>query len=183
MEHKIDNIKKAIIGIFAAISATLGWIGWLTLLYFSSMLIEFISKIVIDVNKQKCTWERIRKEILKKLGSIFILLVSVLIDWLFFIATSYIDLFKSMSYNGFIFPLVLIWYTLVEVGAIVRHTKEMGTSIPLPLIKYLSVFNNILTKSQENKFAKSKKSNCDINKTKSIKQPNKAVSDKKNKSN
>lgn len=181
MEHKIDIIKKTIIGIFAAISATLGWIGWLVILCFSSMTIEFITKIVVDINKHKCKFGRIRKEIFKKLGSIFIILLSVLIDWLFFITISYIDLFESISYTGFVFPLVLIWYTLAEIGAIVKHTKEMGTSIPSPLIKYLAVFNDILTKSQESGFAKTKKPNYENIKNQSEIHPDNSISDKTNK--
>ena len=135
----MDKFKVISSTLAAILSAAFGWFGWLVILYALTMAIDYVTGTIVAF-KEKCWSSHVaRQGLWKKVGSLLAVLVAVLTDMLLSIAVNYAGIVLPFTYKSLLSPLVLVWYTLTELGSIVENAGRMGAPVPQILKHTLSV--------------------------------------------
>lgn len=135
----MDNItamKASIVAICGALSATLGWFGWLIVAFIGCMAIDWITGSMAALKKGEWKSSRGREGLWHKTGCIIAVLVALILDK---IVGSAINNIPSINlpfvYTVLIAPVVLVWYVLTELGSIIENVGRMGAPVPAFLQK------------------------------------------------
>ena len=140
MEDKLVTIKAALAAVFTAISAFLGWKGIMALVWVVLMLLDYLSGSLAA--RKTGTWKSsvARDGFLHKGGMILVVLVALLGDLALSIALPHIPLI-NIAWPEILFPMVLAWYIITELGSILENAEKMGAKVPGWLLK---IFNATL---------------------------------------
>lgn len=140
MEDKLVTIKAAIAAVFTAISAFLGWKGIMALVWVVLMILDYLSGSLAA--RKTGTWKSsvARDGFLHKGGMIIVVLVALLGDFALSIALPHIPLI-NIAWPEILFPMVLAWYIITELGSILENAEKMGAAVPAWLLK---IFNATL---------------------------------------
>lgn len=140
MEDKLVTIKAALAAVFTAISAFLGWKGIMALVWVVLMLLDYLSGSLAA--RKSGTWKSsvARDGFLHKGGMILVVLVALLGDLALSIALPHIPLI-NIAWPEILFPMVLAWYIITELGSILENAEKMGARVPGWLLK---IFNATL---------------------------------------
>lgn len=124
---------------FFAIAGTfLGWKGILLIIWTAAMVLDYISGTIAARKNGEWNSERAREGLAHKGGMILVVLVSMLFDaCLALVAINIPGL--NMTWPGIIFPVVLVWYVLTELGSVLENSIKMGASYPEWLVKGLKI--------------------------------------------
>lgn len=148
MNMKFYAVKALVAGITAGISAAFGWMGWLVLLYICSMALDYITGTILACKEHRWSSSVARKGLWTKLGSILSIVVSRLADLLLSIMIRNIPAVQiPVVWESLLCPVVLIWYTITELGSIMENAGRMGAPIPTFLKNYLSTFYRTVEKT------------------------------------
>ena len=102
---KLLEVKKTVTALMAALSAFLGWMGWLVVLYAVSMGIDYLTGSALAAKTGDWQSKKAREGLWHMAGS-------------------------SLTYTVLLCPVVLVWYILTEMGSIVENVGEMGAPVP-----------------------------------------------------
>lgn len=140
MEDKLVTIKAAIAAVFTAISAFLGWKGIMALVWVVLMILDYLSGSLAA--RKTGTWKSsvARDGFLHKGGMLIVVLVALLGDVALSIALPHIPVL-NISWPEILFPMVLAWYIITELGSILENAEKMGSKVPGWLLK---IFNATL---------------------------------------
>lgn len=138
-------LKSIFVAIAGYISIKLGILAPLFLLLFVSMIIDYILGIIAASLKGELNSKRGSLGILKKLGYIVAIAVSLIVDQIIFFATEQVGI--NISFICAFGVLTTIWLTLNELLSIIENLGRMG--VPLP--NFLKNTILILKKSVEKK--------------------------------
>ena len=133
MEEKLVTIKAAIAAVFTTIGAFLGWKGIMALVWVALMLLDYLSGSLAA--RKTGTWKSsiARDGFLHKGGMILVVLVALLADVVMSIALPHIPVL-GIAWPDVLFPMVLAWYIITELGSILENAVKMGANVPSWLI-------------------------------------------------
>ena len=138
MESKMLEIKAAATAFFALTGTFLGWKGVLLLIWAAAMVLDYISGTMAARKNSEWNSARAREGLFHKGGMILSVLVAMLFDaCLALVAINVPGL--NMTWPGVIFPVVLAWYILTELGSIMENSIKLGASVPEWLTKGLKI--------------------------------------------
>lgn len=130
MVDKLLEVKKTVTALMAALSAFLGWMGWLVVLYAVSMGIDYLTGSALAAKNGDWQSQKAREGLWHKAGSILAVIVAALADFLLGLVLKNLPLSLPFTYTVLLCPVVLVWYILTEMGSIVENVGEMGAPVP-----------------------------------------------------
>lgn len=146
MESKMLEIKAAVTAFFAIAGTFLGWKGLLLLIWAGVMVLDYITGSVAAHKNNEWDSARAREGLFHKGGTIGIVLVAMLFDaCLAVVAINLPGL--NMTWPGVIFPVVLAWYIITELGSILENCVKMGAAVPEWLTKGLKITVKMIDKA------------------------------------
>lgn len=135
--NKMKIFKAALTTIITGFAEVIGWKGVLTVIWLLAMIIDYITGSVSAAYNGEWSSKVAREGIFHKAGMIAVIIVSVLAD--FSISIAFENLKISFPWSGYIFPLVITWYIITELGSILENAIKMGANVPEWLVKMLKV--------------------------------------------
>lgn len=139
MNDNLVAAKTALVAFFGAMCTFLGWRILMLLVWVVLMALDYISGTLAA--RQNGTWksEKARAGIGHKAGMLFVVIVSILADFVVSVACNNLphDVFE-FSWPMAIFPMVTVWYILTEIGSIIENSMELGANVPAWLPKVLN---------------------------------------------
>ena len=138
---KLLEVKKTVTALMAALSAFLGWMGWLVVLYAVSMGIDYLTGSALAAKNGDWQSQKAREGLWHKAGSILAVIVAALADFLLGLVLKNLPLRLPFTYTVLLCPVVLVWYILTEMGSIVENVGEMGAKVPAFLKNIIAVLH------------------------------------------
>lgn len=144
MEH-INNAKAALVAFFGFLTAVFGWFGWLVILFFLCMAIDYLTGTAAAMRKGEWSSSVARAGLWHKCGSLIAVVVSGLADIVVGLVVNNIPAITlPWDYTVLICPIVVVWYILTEFGSIIENAGELGAPIPGFLKNMIRVFKNVI---------------------------------------
>ena len=144
MEH-INNAKAALVAFFGFLTAVFGWFGWLVILFFLCMVIDYLTGTAAAMQKGDWSSSVARAGLWHKCGSLIAVVVSGLADIVVGLVVNNIPAITlPWDYTVLICPIVVVWYILTEFGSIIENAGELGAPIPGFLKNMILVFKNVI---------------------------------------
>ena len=144
MEHA-NNMKAALVGFFGFLTAAFGWFGWLVILFFLCMVIDYLTGSAAAMRKGDWSSSVARAGLWHKCGSLIAVIVSGLADIVVGLVVNNIPAITlPWDYTVLIGPIVVVWYILTEFGSIIENAGELGAPIPGFLKNMILVFKNVI---------------------------------------
>lgn len=140
MEENVSTAKILLTGLIAAGSAIWGWFGWLVLLWFVCMALDYATGTFAAMKRGEWSSAVAREGLWHKGGMILIVLVAALADLaISLILRSGVVVFP-FDYSILLTVLVLSWYTLTELGSMLENAVVLAPDkVPGWLRKLLRV--------------------------------------------
>lgn len=140
MERSVIEFKAAIVAFCTAVSTLLGWQGIMALVWVVLMGMDYLSGTLAA--RKTGTWKSstARDGFIHKGGMILVVLVALLADIVMSVALQHIPILQ-IQWPDVLFPMVLAWYIITELGSILENAMKMGAKVPDWLIK---IFNATL---------------------------------------
>ena len=148
METKMFEIKAALTGFFAIAGTFLGWKGILLLIWVFAMVLDYISGSLAAHKAGEWNSARAREGLHHKGGMILVVLVAILFDGCLALVAIHLPVLH-MTWPGLIFPVVLAWYILTELGSVLENSISMGAPCPEWLAKGLKITADKLAQAGE----------------------------------
>lgn len=124
---KAVEIKAAVTGAIAFVTALIGPVGWTVVVWIISMLLDYLTGTWAALSQGEWDSSVARQGLWHKLGSIIAVLASTLFD----IALGVILPQAGIDYGHIIVtPIVCLWYLLTELGSIVENADKLGAPVP-----------------------------------------------------
>lgn len=153
MEAKALEIKLAITTFFGVIGLFVGWKGVLLLIWVAAMVLDYLTgSLAAKINGE---WDSsvARAGLWHKGGMIAAVLVSMLFDACCALVAINIPILH-MTWPGIVYPVVLVWYIITELGSILENSIKMGGPCPPWLAKGLKVTMKTVDKAGNDVVAK-----------------------------
>ena len=137
----VNAFKVSIVGIFAGISAALGWFGWMVVAFIVCMAVDWGTGSLAACKKGEWESKVAREGIWHKTGSIIDVLVTLILDAVIGNVINNIPNIEiPFSYTVLLSPVVIVWYILTELGSIIENAGKMGAPVPGFLKKAIALF-------------------------------------------
>lgn len=144
MEHT-NNTKTALVGFFGFLTAAFGCFGWLVILFFLCMVIDYLTGSAAAMRKGDWSSSVARAGLWHKCGSLIAVIVSGLADIVVGLVVNNIPAITlPWDYTVLICPIVVVWYILTEFGSIIENAGALGAPIPGFLKNMIRVFKNVI---------------------------------------
>ena len=140
MNDKLITIKAAIATFFTALGTFLGWKGVMALVWVGLMALDYISGTFAAAKAGEWCSAKAREGLWHKAGMILAVVCAGIADFIMAIILAHIpqDILQ-ISWPGILFPLVLAWYIITELGSILENAVKLGAAVPDWLVKLLKV--------------------------------------------
>lgn len=149
MEHA-HTLKVTITGAVAAMTALWGWFGWLLLLWLGCMILDYVTGSAAAASKGEWSSQAARSGIWHKLGCVVAVTASAAADLLIKTALENLPaVHMPFEYGVLLCPLVLVWYTLTELGSIIENAMALGAPVPKFLVKAIAVGKSAVEGSED----------------------------------
>ena len=151
MADTINDLRAGFALALGAISAALGWFGWLILLYVGSMAVDWITGSAAAMRAEEWSSKKARDGIWHKFGSIVVVMVAIMADMMIgSILKNIPGITLPIAYEVMISPVVLVWYIATELGSIIENAVKMGAPVPKFLRKAVSMLHEVTDAAGEN---------------------------------
>lgn len=138
MENNVPYIKLWLTGILGTLTALWGWFGWLVVIWAALMLADWLIGSAVAAKDGKWSSAKMRAGAWHKGGMILIVCVALAADWLIGTLLHNIPGVElPFTYSVLLGPLVIVWYTIGELGSLAEHGVSMGAPVPGWLVKAL----------------------------------------------
>ncbi len=137
MEEKITAFKAAVAAVLGALASFLGWKGILAVVWVALMAADYASGSWAACVEGNWNSKTARSGLAHKGGMVLVVLVAALADWALIAASE--NLALGFVWPGIVFPLVLTWYIITEIGSILENAARMGAPVPKWLINLMTV--------------------------------------------
>lgn len=137
MENKFVEIKAVVAAAFTAVSAFLGWQGVMAVVWVVCMAIDYLTGSIAAMKKGEWASSVARQGLWHKGGMIVVVAVAGIADLVMMVICSHLPI--GVTWTSIIFPLVLAWYIVTELGSILENAVKMGASVPEWLIKLMKI--------------------------------------------
>lgn len=143
----VNNFKTAVTACVAVLTALWGWFGWLVVLFVVAMAADYLTGTAAAMQagawNKKIAW----KGITRKVAQIAIVAVAGGADLLVGTIVGHLSMVTlPFEYTVLFCPLVVVWYTLTELGSIVENAVSLGAPVPAWLQKTLSAAKDAVDK-------------------------------------
>ncbi len=146
----INSFKAVVTGVFVAVSAMLGWFGWLIVVFVACLIGDWISGSAAAAKNGEWSSKRGREGIWHKAGCIVVVLVAAILDGVIGSIINNLPSIKlPFEYTVLLCPVVVVWYILTELGSIVENAGKMGAPIPGFLKKAIALFKGTVDAAGE----------------------------------
>lgn len=135
MNEKMIAIKTGIAAFFTALSAFLGWKGIMALVWVLLMFIDYMSGTAAAIKAKDWSSQTAREGLWHKVGMVVAVCVAGLTDLVFWLICNHIPI--GFNWPVLIFPLVVAWYIITELGSILENAVKLGAKVPSWLTKLL----------------------------------------------
>lgn len=143
--ERVNDMKAAIVGFFGLLTAALGWFGWLVVLFFLCMAIDYATGSAAAMRKGDWSSSVARAGLWHKCGSLIAVVVAGLADIVVGLVVNNIPAITlPWAYTVLICPIVVVWYILTEFGSIIENAGALGAPIPGFLKNMIKVFKNVI---------------------------------------
>lgn len=150
MEDKVFEIKAAVSAFFAIVGTFLGWKGIMLLIWVAAMVLDYISGSLAAHKNGEWSSAKAREGLHHKGGTILVVLVAMLFDGCLALIAINIPALNITSWPGVIFPVVLAWYIITELGSILENSVSMGAAYPEWLMRGLKIAGETIAKTGQN---------------------------------
>jgi len=124
---KAIEIKAAVTGAIAFVTALIGPIGWIVIVWIIAMLLDYLTGTWAALSKGEWASSVARQGLWHKLGSIVAVLISALLD----VSLGVIIPQLGINYEYIILtPIVCVWYILTELGSMIENIDKLGAPVP-----------------------------------------------------
>jgi len=136
----MEGIKKTVTGSAALLTALWGWFGWLTVVWVSLMLADWLVGSAAAMKAGRWSSAKLREGAWHKGGMVIIVCVALVADWLIGSLIAHLPgVTLPFTYSVLIGPLVMVWYILGELGSLAEHAVSMGAKVPGWLTRVLDI--------------------------------------------
>ena len=135
------KIKAALTAVVTGLSAIWGFFGWLVLLWISLMVLDYLTGSMAAAKQGLWKSRAARAGIWNKAGSISVVLVSAATDLLLHTISQHLPTLP-LRYTVLLCPIVVIWYSITELGSIMENALSLGAKVPKVLTQVLSVMQH-----------------------------------------
>ena len=143
MDH-INSTKASVVAFFGGLTAAFGWFGWLVILFFLCMVIDYLTGSAAAMRAGEWSSATARAGLWHKCGSLTAVVVSGLADIVVGLVVNNIPAITlPFDYTVLICPIVVVWYILTELGSIIENAGALGAPIPEFLKKMIKVFRDV----------------------------------------
>ena len=127
---RVQEFKALVTVIFTAITALIGWQGWLVAIWVFAMVLDYITGSRAAMIHGEWSSKVAREGIWHKAGSIAVGLVAIMMD-LSVDVIAQVGIGYDLPWSGpIIFPVVVVWYILTEAGSIIENAIRCGAPCP-----------------------------------------------------
>lgn len=138
MEMKLIEIKAAITALMTALGIFLGWKGIMIVVWLAAMILDYISGTAAACKAGEWSSAVAREGLWHKGGMILVVTVSAIADGVMvIICTNLPDI--GIKWPVLVFPTVLAWYIITELGSVLENSVKMGAAVPDWLTKLMKV--------------------------------------------
>ena len=137
MESGLFEMKTAVAAFFTAIAALLGWQGIMAAVWVGCMAIDYITGTVAAMKNGEWSSAVARQGLWHKGGMIVVVIVAAIADGVMVVICDHLPI--GIAWTSIIFPLVLAWYIVTELGSILENAVKMGAGVPEWLIKLMKI--------------------------------------------
>lgn len=146
---KAVEIKAAVTGAIAFVTALIGWQGVLLVLWAAAMIIDYITGTAAACKAGEWSSAQARQGLWHKLGSITAVLVAALLDLgIYAVAHGGIGVTLPFEYTTLILPVVACWYLFTELGSIIENAEKLGAPVPKWLTNKIAALKNAADKNE-----------------------------------
>ena len=147
MDEKITQWKTAIAAAGGLLTALWGWLGWLVLGWIAAMVLDYLTGSAAACKAGNWSSAHAREGIWHKAGMIVVVLVAGGADLLLSLLLANLPVFAfPVRYPGLLCPMVLVWYSITEFGAVIENAVRMGAVVPEWLKKTLEISRDAVDK-------------------------------------
>ena len=135
MNEKLTAAKTAIAASMMAVGTFLGWKGIMLMVWVSVMALDYLSGTLAACREGQWSSQVARQGLWHKGGMILVVTVAAISDAVMVMMVQHLSL--GLGWPGLIFPLVLAWYIMTELGSILENAVKMGANVPQFLVRLL----------------------------------------------
>lgn len=129
--ENVNTFKVSLVTFFGALSAVLGWFGWLVIIFIGTMVIDYFTGSARAGKDGEWSSQKAREGLWHKCGSLIAVIVAGLADIVLGLIVNNIPaIVLPWEYTVLICPVVVVWYILTELGSIIENAGELGAPIP-----------------------------------------------------
>ena len=147
--ERAKEIKAAIAGIFALMTALWGWVGWAVFVWLGCIVLDYLSGSAAARASGEWSSAQARAGLWHKLGEIFAVLVAALCDIALTVIVNGSGVDLPIDIGPLVTPVVLLWYILTELGSIAENAGKLGAPVPAWLLRSLSKAKDDIDKKQD----------------------------------
>ena len=146
MNETMVTAKAALAAFFGSVGLFLGWKGIMALVWVLLMVMDYISGTMAA--RKEGTWKSkvAREGLWHKGGMILVVLVALIADMVMGVALSHIPVL-NIAWPEILFPVVLAWYIVTELGSILENAIKLGANVPTWLVKILDASLKMIEKA------------------------------------
>lgn len=146
--NNVNEFKAALAAGIAVLTALWGWFGWLVVLFVGCMAVDYLTGSAAAMRRGEWSSASARDGIWHKAGSIVVVLVAGAADLLIGTMLGHLPgVTLPFEYTVLLCPLVVVWYTLTELGSIVENAVALGAPCPKWLEKILAAVKDSVDKA------------------------------------
>ena len=147
---KVNDFKLAVTAVVALLTSLWGWFGWLVVLFVGCMAVDYLTGTAAAMHRGEWSSKSARDGIFHKIGSVIVVMVAGAADLLIGAMLGHLPgVVLPFEYTTLLCPLVVVWYTLTELGSIVENAVNLGAPVPQWLKKMLSAAKDAVDKLGE----------------------------------
>lgn len=128
--EKATEIKAVITGIIAFLTALWGWTGWAIIIWLSCIVVDYAAGSFAAKKEKNWSSAIAREGLWHKLGEIFAVWVAALADIALEVLIAGAGITMPFDIGPALTPIVLMWYTLTEIGSIIENCGKLGAPVP-----------------------------------------------------
>ena len=146
--ERAKEIKAAIAMIIAFFTALWGWLGWAILIWIGCILLDYISGSMAARREKNWSSDIARDGLWHKAGEICAVLVAALCDIALDVMIRGAGITLPFEIGPMLTPIVLLWYTLTEVGSIIENCGKLGAPVPSWFKQKVDQYKDSIDQSQ-----------------------------------
>lgn len=146
---RATEIKAAIAGILAMLTAIWGWVGWAVFIWIGCVVLDYLSGSAAAKAHGEWSSAQARAGLWHKLGEIFAVCVAALCDIALTVIVNGAGVELPIDIGPLVTPVVLLWYVLTELGSIAENAGKLGAPVPAWLKASLEKAKHDIDKKQE----------------------------------